>query len=218
MNRQPDETKKRYVVSGKAPANNLRGAGVLDGRRTETVKSKYRLGFRVGNGQERLSCAFVRTLACVKPLELLQWGIIAVKPIAIMLAGDRLCVPDRNTHDRFGSARAAFRSFALGAGGFSRSSSTRRLFRSSQTCARPARRPDSNPGHPRNGPELDKRLATGQSDARRELHSSQPCLPLHHHLLLLALVRESHAVWRELQRILRNAQLLENTGRIRRVG
>ncbi len=85
--------------------------------------------------EERFRAAQVVALAGVAAQEFIQRFFAAVEGFAIMLLGDRLFVPRR--HDLcyvgFGNARAAASSFALGAGGFSSRSRTRKLSRS-ESC------------------------------------------------------------------------------------
>src|SRR5437016_2097600 len=114
-------------MPGKALANDLWCAGIFQGGWAEAVSAENRLAVRFGNGQECLGSSLVMTLAGVSPEELIERRLVAVKRRTIVLLGNRLFTPIRQGHDRSGMARAAFRNFALGAGGFSSRLSTRRL-------------------------------------------------------------------------------------------
>jgi hypothetical protein len=59
--------------------------------------------------------------------EFIQRFFAAVEGLASMFLVDRLFVPCRHDYYRFGNARAAASSFALGAGGFSSKLRTRKL-------------------------------------------------------------------------------------------
>src|SRR5438128_920078 len=129
IHRQSREPKDRQVMPGEALANDLWCAGIFQGGRAETVEAQNCLAVRFGNGQECLGGALVMTLAGVSSEELIEGRLAAVKRRAIVLFGNRLFTPVGQAHDPTGTARAAFRNFALGAGGFSRRSNTRRLSR-----------------------------------------------------------------------------------------
>jgi hypothetical protein len=66
-------------------------------------------------------------LASVTAQEFIQRFFAAVERFPIMFLADWLFVPRRHNQDRFGNARAAARSFAFGAGGFSSKSRTLKL-------------------------------------------------------------------------------------------
>src|SRR4051794_31596384 len=108
-------------------AYNLRSAGVFNRGWTETVVTQNSLAIRAGNGHKGLGGAFVMTLASMALQKFIQCRIAAIEAGAIMLLGNRLFMPVGKAHERRGKARAAFRSFALGAGGFSSACRTSRL-------------------------------------------------------------------------------------------
>ena len=93
-------------------------------------------GFVVGivNRKKRFRTAQLVALAGVTAQEFSQRFFAAVERFPIMFLVDRLFVPCRHDYDRFGNARAAARSFAFGAGGFSSRARTRKLSLS-ESCA-----------------------------------------------------------------------------------
>src|SRR5580692_11109633 len=114
-------------MSREAFANNFWCAGILQVSRAQTIETQNRSAIRFIDGQECLCCAALVALASVLLEEHIELGFAAVKGIAVVLLGDRLFSPIRQTHERSRSARAALRSFAFAGGGFSRSSITSRL-------------------------------------------------------------------------------------------
>ena len=105
--------------------NDLRRAGIFEGRGGETIEAEN--GFVIVNRQERFGTAQLVALAGVTAQEVIQRFFATVKRFPIVLLADRLFVPCHHDDDRLGNARAAARSFAFGAGGFSSKSRTRKL-------------------------------------------------------------------------------------------
>jgi hypothetical protein len=68
-------------------------------------------------------------LAGVAAQEFIQRFFAAIERFPIVFLADRLLVPCGHDYERFGKARAAARSLAFGAGGFSSSLRIRKLSR-----------------------------------------------------------------------------------------
>ena len=132
IDRQTRQAKAGHVMTGQTAADDLRGTGVVNGCGTETVEAEDRLLVGVVDGEERLRPAAFMTLSGVAAKELIQGLVATVEGFAVMRFANCLFVPGLQTHRsfvyrRFGNARAAVRSLAFGAGGFSSKSRTLRL-------------------------------------------------------------------------------------------
>src|ERR1700683_3924193 len=105
----------------------LWSAGIAHRRRAQAIEAEN--GFVIGilNREESFRTAPLMALASVTAQEFVQRLFAAIERFPIMFLANRRFVPRHHDYHRLGNARAAARSFAFGAGGFSSKSSTRKL-------------------------------------------------------------------------------------------
>src|ERR1035437_685097 len=114
----------------------LRRAGIRNRGGTQAIVAENRLAVGVVDRKKGLCAAHFVVLTGVAPQEFVQRRFAAVEGLPVMPFANRLLVPGRNVHFRFGSDFAAASSFAFGLGGFSSTAKTRRLSRSeSSRCS-----------------------------------------------------------------------------------
>ena len=97
----------------------LRRSGIVNRGWAQTIEAENGLVVRIVDRKECFRAAQLVALAGVTAQEFIQRFFAAVERFPVMFLADRLFVPRRHDEDRFGNARAAARSFAFGAGGFS---------------------------------------------------------------------------------------------------
>src|SRR4029077_1545220 len=108
-------------------AYDLRRAGMVNRCGAQTIEAENGFVIGVVNRKESLRAAQLVVFAGITTQEFIQRFFSAVEGFPIMFLADRVLVPYRHDYDSLGNARAAARSFALGAGGCSSSSRTRKL-------------------------------------------------------------------------------------------
>ena len=128
---EPRQAERRHLVAGEAALNELRRPVVGDRRRISRYRSRGSFGRSVLSiARKVLAPPPLVALARVLAQKGVQGVIAAVEVAPVVRLCDRLLMPRRKAHEGPGNARAAASSLALGAGGFSSSSRTRRVSRS----------------------------------------------------------------------------------------
>src|SRR4051794_2622260 len=126
---QARKPEARNIVSRKATPHDLRRPLIGDGCGSQTVEAEYSV-VGIIDRKEGFRAALRVALARIPAQEIVQVVVAAIKGVPIVHLTDRLFMPGRSRHTDCGRALAAVNSLALGAGGFSSRSSTRRLSRS----------------------------------------------------------------------------------------
>jgi hypothetical protein len=126
---QPRQAEAWNVVTGQAAFCNFRRPGIFDRGRAQAVEAENRFVVAIVNRKKGFRAAEVVALPGKTAQEFIQHVFAAIESAAIVFPADRLFVPCDHDYDRFGKARAAARSFALGLGGLSKRSRTRKLSR-----------------------------------------------------------------------------------------
>lgn len=123
---QAPEAEARHVMPRKSAFYDLRRPGIVNRRRTQTIKAEN--GFiAIADGEKSFRAASFVTLSGITAQEFVQRLITAIERFPVMFFADWLFMPSRHGYRRFGNARAAANNLAFGAGGFSSRSSTRKL-------------------------------------------------------------------------------------------
>src|SRR5712691_1406940 len=115
-----------HVMTRQPAPYNLRRPGIVNRDGAQTIKSENGFAGIVNRKESFRAAAFV-TLAGVTAQEFVERFVTAVETFPIMFLVNRLFVPRCHDYRRFGNARAAASSLALGAGGFSSRLRTRKL-------------------------------------------------------------------------------------------
>ena len=100
---------------------------MVNRRGAQAIEAENGFVVCIVNRKERFRAAQLVALAGVTAQEFIQGFLATVECFPIMLLVNRFFVPCRHDYYRFGNTRAAARSFAFGAGGFSSKSRTRKL-------------------------------------------------------------------------------------------
>ena len=130
---QARQAEARHIMACQPAPYDLRRLGVVDRCGAQTVEAEN--GFIAGvigvitgvNRKKSFRAAPFVALAGVTAQEFVQRFFAAFETFPVMLLANRLFVPRGHDYGRLCKARAAASSFALGAGGFSSRSRTRRL-------------------------------------------------------------------------------------------
>jgi len=105
----------------------LRRPRILNRSGAQAVEAENGRAVGIVNREKSFRAPAIVALTGITAQEFIQCFFAAIESLSIMFPGDRFFVPYRHDYDRLGSERAAAISLALGAGGFSSRSRTRKL-------------------------------------------------------------------------------------------